>query len=313
MQNWQLPNPPHIITSIIEHKAVLETCHHLQKLNLATVTYLSVDQFGLVNLAGLEKNIRPETVLISIMYVNNEVGSIQPISEIGKLLKRINDKRLTINHKPIYFHTDATQAIAYLNCSVNYLGVDLLSFTGHKLSAPKGIGVLYKKSGSPLIRQFDGGSQENNLRSGTENLPYIAGLIKALELISQNQVLEKIRLEKLRDQLIKEVLKIPGVLLTGHHHKRAPHIASFIIKGVEGEAIVLLLSNQGIMVSSGSACTSSSLLPSHVLLAMGLKPENVHGSLRVSLGKTTTQKDLDYFLLIFPKVVKKLREMAPKL
>lgn len=313
LTDWQLSDKPHIITTAIEHKAVLETCHHLEELKLATVTYLPVDQDGLINLLDLKKAFKKETVLVSIMYVNNEVGTIQPISEIGQLLKKINTQRTMNNLPKTYFHTDATQAIAYLNCQVNHLNVDLLSFSGHKLSAPKGIGVIYLKKGTPLIRQIDGGNQEKFLRSGTENVPFIIGLAKALEIISQNKQPEKKRLENLRDQLINSILKIPKVHLTGHFQIRAPHIASFVVEGVEGEAMVLLLSAQGVMVSSGSACTSSSLSSSHVLLALGIKPENAHGSLRISLGSTTTQQDLDYFLAVFLKVIKKLRKMAPVL
>ncbi|MFH1840629.1 MAG: cysteine desulfurase family protein [Candidatus Shapirobacteria bacterium] len=289
-------NSPHIITSQIEHKAVLETCKHLEKLGWATVTYLPVDQYGLINLSDLEKAIKPETVLASIMYVNNEVGTIEPLIEIGQLLKKMDHK--------IYFHTDATQAIQCLDCNIDRLGVDLLSLTGHKFGAPKGVGALYVRRGTPLVRQQDGGSQESGLRAGTENVPYIVALGKATDLISKLRIL--------RDELISGVLKISGVKLTGHPVKRAPHVASFVVDGVEGEAILLHLSDAGVAASTGSACNSSNLEASHVLKAMGLSEETSHGSLRLSLGPQTTKKEIDYVLEILPKIISDLRRMAPK-
>lgn len=296
---------PHIITSSIEHKAVLETCQHLESLAKADVTHLSVDSYGRIDLEALEKEIRPETVLVSIIYVNNEVGTIQSIREIGALVKK--------NNRKIYFHTDATQAIQYLNCNVDFLNVDLLSLTGHKIYAPKGVGALYVREGVPLARQIDGGGQESGLRSGTENVPYIIGLGKAVELIEKSKNNNPKKVQKLREKLIKRVLKIPGVKLTGHPVKRAPHIASFIFEGVEGEAVVLRLSDVGICISSGSACTSSDLNPSHVLTAMGIPPEKSHGSLRFSLGKDTCNEEVDYLIEKLPGIVKDLRKMAPDL
>lgn len=293
---------PHIITSSIEHKAVLETCRHLERLGMASVTFLPVDKFGMVKVADIQKAIRPETVLVSVMYVNNEVGTIEPIKKIGALLRK----------KPqIYFHTDATQAVQYLHCHVDKLGVDLLSFTGHKIYAPKGVGALYIREGTPLLRQQDGGAQEFNLRAGTENVPYIVGLGEAISRFKRQEARGK-KINKLRDKLIRGVLKIPGVQLTGHPTKRAPHIASFVVEGAEGEAILLYLSEKGVAAASGSACTSGQLKPSHVLTAMGIKPELSHGSLRFSLGKNNTEADIDYVLQILPKIVKKLRLMAPK-
>lgn len=312
-RDWKGSKRPHIITSRIEHKAVLESCAHLEKLGWTEVTYLPVDQHGLVKVEDIEKAIRPETILVSVMYVNNEVGTVQPIPEIGHLLKTLNHKRLTINHQPIYFHTDATQGIQYLDCHTDYLGVDLLSLTGHKFYAPKGIGVLYIKNGTPLIRQQDGGGQESKLRSGTENVPYIVGLGKALELVTKHQVEQIVNMTSLRDQLIEGVLKIPDTRLTGHPTKRAPHIASFTVEGVEGEALLLLLSEKGISVSTGSACNSNLLSPSHVLSAMGISPEKAHGSIRFSLGKDNTKADIDYLLKALSEIVRKLRKMAPKL
>jgi cysteine desulfurase len=253
----------------------------LEKTGLAEVAYLTVDKNGLMSLKDLQKAIKPETVLVSVMYVNNEVGTIEPIEEIGKLIKKINMSRIASHLSRVYFHTDATQAIQYLDCDVDRLGVDLLSLTGHKFGAPKGIGALYARKGTPFVRQQDGGGQERGLRAGTENVPYIVGLGKAIENV-------KCQIEGLRDKLIGGVLKIPGAKLTGHPTKRAPHIASFIIEGVEGEALLLLLDEYGIAASTGSACTTGDLAPSHVLTAMGYKPEESHGSLRLSLGTPTT-------------------------
>lgn len=301
----------HIITTSIEHKAVLETCQHLEKLGWAKVTYLPVDKDGMIKVEDVKRAIKPETVLVSVMYVNNEVGTIQPIAEIGRMIKKKNKSRIKNQESRIYFHTDATQAIQYLNCNVDELGVDLLSFTGHKIYAPKGIGVLYVKKNTPLVRQQDGGGQEFNLRAGTENVPYIVGLGKAIKEFSNSnfQFLKKI--ERLRDRLIKGVLKISGTRLTGHPEKRVAHIVSFVIEGVEGESILLYLSEQGVAAASGSACTSGLLKSSHVLTAMGLPAEIAHGSLRFSLGKNNTDKDVDYVLKVLPGIIKKLRAMAP--
>jgi len=311
---------PHIITSPIEHKAVLETCEHLRRRSLAEVTYLPVDKFGMVDLSDLKKAIKPNTVLVSIMYVNNEIGTIQPIKKIATMLQSYKATK----KKKIYFHTDATQAIQYLDGDVNSLGIDLLSFSGHKIHAPKGIGALYASKDVLLSRQQDGGGQENRLRAGTENVAFIVGLAKAIELIVNRKSLTLglaeaepragvNRIEKLGEKLIKGVLKIPGANLTGHPEARAPHIASFTIRGVEGEAMLLLLDSEGIAASSGSACTSGTLKPSHVLLGMGIRSEIAHGSLRFSLSENTTDEEIDYVLKILPKVVAKLRKMAPRL
>ncbi len=302
----------HLITSSVEHKAVLETCKHLEKLGMAQVTYLPVDKYGMVKISDVEKAIRPETVLVSIMYVNNEVGTIEPIEEIGKLIKKLNLSRVACHLSPVYFHADAVQAFQYLDCDVDRLGVDFLSLTGHKFYAPKGIGVLYIRQGTAIVRQIDGGGQELGLRSGTENVPYIVGLGKAIELVTCNKKQATRKIMKLRNRLIEGVLKIPGTELTGHPQKRVPHIASFIIKGAEGEAMLLLLDEYGIAASSGSACTTGSLEPSHVLTAMGFKAEESHGSLRFSLGKDTTEEEIDYLIKVLPEIVEKLRKMAPK-
>lgn len=313
IKNQQLViKKPHIITTQVEHKAVLETCRHLEKSGMAEATYLPVDKYGLVAVEDLKKAIRPNTVLISVMYVNNEVGTIEPIMEIGKLIRAVNKK--AINKRKIYFHTDATQALQYLDCNVDKLGVDLLSFTGHKFYAPKGIGALYVRKGTTLVRQQDGGGQERNLRSGTENVPYIVALGKAIELNSKFKEQNSKFIGKLKDKLIRGILnRIPSTILTGHPTQRAPHIASFCFKGVEGEAVLLRLDAEGIAASSGSACTSGSLEPSHVLLAMGISAEVAHGSIRFSLGRQTSEKEIDYVLEKLPPIIRQLREMAPKL
>lgn len=314
LRQWQKEKRgeiPHLITSSVEHKAVLESCKHLEKQGYK-VTYLPVDRYGLVKVSDVEKAIRPETVLISIMYVNNETGTIEPIEEIGKLIKKLNTKRYPLAANRIYFHTDATQAIQYLDCNVDKLGVDLLSLTGHKIYAPKGIGALYIRKGTPLVRQQDGGGQEYNLRAGTENVPYIVGLGKAIQLVQENKKQSAKRTEKLRERLVKGVLKISGTRLTGHPTRTAPHITCFIVDGAEGEAMILHLSDKGIAASSGSACTSGLLKPSHVLTAMGYKPQEAHGSLRFSLGKNNSGEEIDYVMKVLPEVIERLRKMAPK-
>lgn len=301
----------HVIASQIEHKAVLETCRYLENFGLATISYLPVDRYGMVELEAVARAIRPETVLVSIMYVNNEVGTIQKVAEIGKLLKRLNKQRSVNSLRRIYFHTDATQAIQYLDCRVNHLAVDLLSFTGHKLYASKGGGVLYVRRGTCLVRQLSGGGQERNLRAGTENVPAIISLAKALELVKASRESNFKKLSQLQKELIKKILVIPGTHLTGHPKKRAPHIVSLVVEGVEGEALVLLLSGKKVMASTGSACTSANLTPSHVLTAMGVSPELAHGSLRLSLGKDNTSLEVNYLGQVLPELIKRLRAMAP--
>jgi len=299
---------PHVITTKIEHKAVLETLRHMERKGEAQVTYLDVNKRGLIDLVTFKKAIKAQTVLVTIIYVNNEIGTIQPIKNIGKYLKEINKKR----KRPIYFHTDATQAINYLDCRVNNLNVDLLSLTGHKINAPKGIGALYVREGVKIIRQMDGGGQEKGLRSGTENVPYIVGIGKALQLTEEDKIKKAKKVALLRDRLIKGVLQIPGVSLTGDKLVRSPHIASFLVDGVEGEAMILALSELGIIASTGSACSAADLAPSHVLTALGIPPEKSHGSLRFSLGKETTPGEIDLVIKVLPGIIKNLRVMAPK-
>lgn len=306
--------PVHLLVSSIEHHAVLDCAKHLKELG-QEVTFLPVDQNGLVDPEEVAKAIKENTVLVSVMSVNNEIGTIEPIPEIGKILAQVNRERAKNGLERVFFHTDAVQAIQYLPSQVDYLGVDLLSLTAHKFYGPKGVGVLYRRRGTPLRRQMDGGEQEFGLRAGTENVSGIVGLGKALELVQKEQKEKRgEKIARLRDRLISQVLqKVLGVKLTGHPQKRAPHIASFVVEGVEGEAVLLHLDGQGVAASSGSACTSGLLEPSHVLLSMGIPPEMAHGSLRFSLGKETTAQEIDYLVKILPPIVGKLRQMAPDL
>jgi len=299
---------PHIIVSPIEHHCVLDSAKHLEKQGIE-VSWLKVDKYGLVDPKEVKKLIKKNTVLVSVMYGNNEVGTIQPIKEISQA---ISHQPSAISHQ-ILFHTDAVQAVQCLDCRVDKLGVDLLSVSAHKFYGPKGIGFLYIRKGTKIIRQQDGGGQEFRLRAGTENVVFIVGLGKALELVMKNKDKEKKRLTLLRDYLIENCkLKIENCYLTGHPSKRLPHIASIVVPGAEGEAMLLHLDDKGIAASSGSACTSGTLEPSHVLLAMGIKPEIAHGSLRFSLGKGTKKEDIDYLLDVLPGIVRKLRKMSPR-
>jgi len=309
---YSFAEKPHIITSSIEHHAVLHTTEYLEKFGFQ-VTYLPVDKDGVIKVEDVEKNIKKNTVLVSIMYVNNEIGSIQPIKEIGQLLKKINEKRDKEKLPKIYFHTDAVQAFLYLDCNVQELGVDLLSLTGHKFHAPKGIGLLYIKKGTLILPQQTGGGHEFGLRAGTENIPYIVGLAKAMEIAFENREKEALKIKKLQRMVVDEVLNnIEDVVLIGSLTKKAPHIVSFCFKNIEGESLVLMLSQKGIATSSGSACTSGKLEPSHVLLACGVPPQIAHGSLRISLGKYNTEKEVKYFIEVLKKTVKKLEKISPK-
>lgn len=290
---------PHVITSAIEHDAVLETV----KNSGADLTVLPVDKDGLVSLADLEKEIRAETVLVSVMYANNEVGTIQPIKEIGEFLKKENEKR----ERKIVFHTDAVQAVGYLSSDVDELGVDGLTISGHKIYGPKGVGVLYKRRGVKIEPIFFGGGQEGGLRPGTLNTPLIVGMGKAVEIVKESDPKETI---ELRDHLIKETLKIKGASLNGSQKERLPNNANFSFTGVEGESLVMLLDRGGIATSTGSACSSKTLEPSHVLRAMGLPDLEAHSSLRVSLGRNTTKKDIEHFLKSLREAITRLREIS---
>lgn len=300
----------HIITSQIEHHAVLYPFQELEKQGFK-VTYLSVDRDGIVKVSDLEKSITPETFLVSIMYVNNEIGTIQPIREIGELIKRLNAKRYTLNPK-IYFHTDACQAAGALSLNINQLGVDLLTLNGSKIYGPKGTGILFARKGTPLKPIILGGGQEEGRRAGTENLAGIVGFTKALELVQKSRKKESARLTKLRNYLISGIeKKITKAVLNGHREKRLSNNVNISILDIEGEAVLLWLDKYGIYASTGSACDSQSLEPSHVILALGKPYEYAHGSLRFSLGKKTTKKDIDYLLKVLPKIVKKLRDISP--
>ncbi len=298
---------PHIIVSQIEHHAVLEPCRQLEKEGAET-TYLPVDKKGLVNLSDIKKAIKKNTVLISVMYANNEIGSIQPIGQISQL---IGQAEHSIGHK-IYFHTDAVQAFNYLNCDVKKLGVDLLTLSGHKIYGPKGIGALYVRQNTPLEPVIFGGGQEQGLRPGTENTASIIGFAEAVQIAAQEREKEAKRIKPLRDKLIKGLLqKIPGAKLNGPQESRLPNNVNVSIPGIEGESMLISLDQEGIAASTGSACSSRSLRPSHVLLAIGLTPEQAHGSLRFSLGKYTTRQDIEKVLAVLPKIVKRLREISP--
>lgn len=292
----------HIITSKVEHEAVLKTCYYLEKYEGFEVTYLEVDPYGRVCPEELRKAIREDTILISIMYANNEVGTIQPIKQLAAIAKE---------HK-IPFHTDACQGGGVLDIDVENLGIDLMTLNGSKIYGPKGVGMLYKKSGIKIHPLIHGGGQENRMRSGTQNVPAIVGFAKALELAQLEREEENKRLSSLREKLINGIKeKIPKVMLNGHPVERLPNNANLTILDVEGEAMMLYLNEHGICTSSGSACTSQSLDPSHVILAMGLPYEAAHGTLRFTLGKHTTEEDIDKVLEVLPGIVKSLRKISP--
>ena len=291
----------HIITSAIEHHAVLHTCAWLEKQGFE-VTYLPVDEFGRVRVEDVEKAITDKTILITIMAANNEIGTIQPIAEIGKLA----------HDKGILFHTDAVQAIGAMPIDVNAMHIDMLSMSGHKFHGPKGIGALYIRKGVKIDQYLHGGAQERGQRAGTENLAGIVGMGKAIEIATQHLEENAARLTVLRDKLIDGILaEIPDVRLNGHRTQRLPNNVNVSVRYVEGEALLLRLDLAGIAGSSGSACTSGSLDPSHVLLAIGLPHEIAHGSLRLSLGTDTTEAEIDEVLDKLPGIVKNLRDMSP--
>lgn len=301
----------HIITSRIEHPAVIEPCKEMEKRGVE-VTYVGVDENGLVLVGEVEKAIKDNTILISIMYVNNEIGTIQPIAELGKMIKAQNVKRKAQNLGKIYFHTDAVQAANYCEMDVQKLGVDLLSMSGHKIYGPKGIGVLYRRSGLPLKPIQFGGHQEKGIRPGTINTPGVVGLGKAVELIVKNSKEDNEKIKKLRNDLIERILEfIPKSQVNGDKEKRVEGNAHFSFHGVEGESMLLFLDQEGIAVSTGSACSSGSLEPSHVLMALGLDPLLAHGSLRVTLGKGNTEEDIDFLVKKLPPIVERLRKMSP--
>jgi len=299
---------PRLITSKIEHPAVLEAMKQLEKENFEVI-YLNVDKFGVVRLEELKKSLNPQTILVSIMYANNEIGTIQPIKKISEIIKNFRQKKLKINFP--FFHTDACQAAGFLEIRPEKLGVDLMSLNGSKIYGPKASGLLYLRNGVKIEPIIFGGGQENNLRSGTENVASWIGFNKALELAQKEKGKEAKRLTALRDYLIKNILKIPKTFLNGHPKKRLPNNVNVTILDIEGEALVLQLDRYHVSASTGSACQSKILEPSHVLQAIGLPREVIHGSLRLTLGKYTRKKDLDYLIKILPKVVENLRQISP--
>lgn len=291
----------HIITSKIEHPAVLETCKQLEKEGFE-ITYISVDEKGIVDLEELKKSIKPTTILITIMFANNEIGTIQPIEEIGKIAKENN----------IYFHTDSVQAVGSIKIDVQKLNIDSLSLSGHKFYGPKGVGALYVKTGVPFEKFISGGHQERNKRAGTENVAGIVGIGKAIELAYENLDEYNKKIKELRDYYVKQVEeKIPYIKINGDMEKRLPGNSNISFRFIEGEGLLLNLDLKGICASSGSACTSGSLDPSHVLLAIGLPHEIAHGSLRVSIGKYNTKEEIDYLIENLMEIVTRLREMSP--
>ncbi len=291
----------HIITSKIEHHAILHTCEWLEQ-NGFEVTYLDVDEFGVVKLEELKKAIRPDTILITIMFANNEIGTIEPVAEIGKIAREHG----------ILFHTDAVQAFGQVPIQVDELNIDMLSASAHKLNGPKGIGFLYIRKGIKIRSFLHGGAQERKRRAGTENVPGIVGFGKAVEL-ALNSMEERAKREcELRDYLMERVLKeIPFTRVNGDRTNRLPNNVNFCFQFVEGESLLIMLDMKGICGSSGSACTSGSLDPSHVLLAIGLPHEIAHGSLRLTLGSDTTKEDMDTVVEAIKEIVTQLREMSP--
>jgi cysteine desulfurase len=291
----------HIITSSIEHPAVFETCKHLEN-NGYEVTYLPVGEDGIVEYLDVKEAIRDDTVLLTIMQANNEIGTIQPVSEIGALA----------NQEGIYFHTDAVQSVGKIPVDVNQLQVDLLSISAHKLHGPKGIGALYIRKKTKIEPLFYGGGHERGIRPGTENVPGIVGLGKACQLAQENLDENLKKITHLRDKLIRGVLEgIEASYLNGHPTKRLPNNANFRFSSIEGESLVLQLDAKGIAASTGSACSSKKLEPSHVLMALGLKEVDAHGSLRLSLGKENSAEDIDYAIKSIKEVVERLRSISP--
>ena len=291
----------HIITTKIEHHAILHTAEYLEKRGFE-ITYIGVDENGVVKVDELEKAIRPDTILISVMFANNEIGTIQPIKEIGEIAKKHG----------VLFHTDAVQAYGQLPINVDELHIDMLSSSGHKLNGPKGIGFLYIRKGVKIRSFVPGGAQERKRRAGTENVPGIVGYGKAAEIAAKTMKERTAKEIELRDHLIDRVLaEVPYTRLNGHRTNRLPNNANFSFQFVEGESLLILLDNNGICGSSGSACTSGSLDPSHVLLAIGLPHEIAHGSLRLTLSAETTMEDIDFVVDCIKQIIERLRSMSP--
>lgn len=290
----------HIIISSIEHPCVMESFKWLEKQGFE-ITKIPVDKYGLVNPKDIEKEIRSDTILVSVIHASNEIGTIQPIEEIGRICGK----------KGVYFHTDASQSFGKIPIDVKKMNIDLLTASSQKIYGPKGAAFLYIKEGIRIEPILHGGGQENSLRGGTSNVSAIVGFSKAVEICKKEMKEENERLSKLRDKLIKGVLKIEGSFLNGHPVKRLSNNANFGFLKIEGESLLMQLDLKGIAVSTGSACSSHKLEPSYALLAIGLNPYQAHGSLRVSLGRHTKEKEIDYFLKVLPKIIKNLREISP--
>ena len=291
----------HIVISSIEHPCIIESAKWLEKQGFE-ITRLKVDKYGLVEPDDVRKAIRKETILVSIMHANNEIGTIEPIEEIGKICKE----------KGVYFHTDAAQSFGKILIDVNKMNIDLMTVSSHKMYGPKGAAALFIRKGTKIEPLIHGGGHESGLRSSTVNVAAIVGFAEAARICEREMKKEAKREIKLRDKLIKGVLeKIEGSYLNGHPRERLPNNINFSFPGIEGESLIMQLDFLGIAASTGSACSSEKLEPSHVLLAIGLKPEQAHGSLRLSLGKWTKEKDINYVLEVLPKVVKRLREISP--
>lgn len=290
----------HIVTSAIEHHAVLHTFERLKREGFE-VTYVPVDENGVVTPEALSAAVKPGTTLVSIMAANNEIGTVQPIAELARIAHEAG----------AVFHTDAVQAAGHIAINVREMGIDMLSLSGHKFNGPKGVGLLYVKKGTLAQRFMEGGGQEKGRRSGTENVAGIVGMAKALEISVAHMEAEAVRLGALRKKLEAGILAIPHTRLTGHPENRLPGLCSCVIEYIEGESLVLMLGLNGICASTGSACSTGSLDPSHVLMAIGLPHEVAHGSLRLSLGRYSTEEDVDYILEKLPEIVKTLRAMSP--
>lgn len=318
---------PHIIISAIEHHSVLDTCQWLEKMKFAEISYIPVDKSGIVSAEDVRKGIRKNTILVSLMSANNEIGTIQPIREIGKMIEKINRLQgtgyreqgkshsrfnlspATYNLKPILFHTDAVQAPEYLNCDVKYLHVDMLTLSAHKFGGPKGVGVLFVKKGLKLEPQNIGGAQEWGVRAGTENVAGIVGCGAAIENLKMKNEKRQLKIQNLRDKLIDGVLeKISGSILNGDQQNRLPNNANFCFQGIKSEALLVKLDLEGIAASSGSACVSQSLEPSHVISALGIPEDKARGCIRFSLGEQTTQREIDYVLKVLSQAVAEIRK-----
>lgn len=289
----------HIIISSIEHHCIEETAKWLKR--GFEITKIPVDKYGMANPKDIEKEIRPETILVSVIHASNEIGTIQNIAEIGRICRE----------KKVYFHTDASQSFGKIPIDVNRMNIDLLTASSHKVYGPKGAGLLFVREGIKLVPLLHGGGQENGIRSSTVNIPAIVGFAKAVEIYEKEGKKENQKLTKLRNKLIKGLLKIDGCELNGDPKNRLPNNVNVRFDFVEGESLVIQLDLEGVACSTGSACSSATLEPSHVLLATGLKPQEAHGSLRISLGRFTTEKEINYLLKILPKIIKKIREISP--